>query len=82
MNWYRISQSKEMDGKAQREGVSKEDVSTSELEMGIEVEKEHTKDEKMAERIALDHLAEIPDYYTRLKKMESQAFKEMQKSKK
>lgn len=40
------------------------------LKMGIEVEMEHTTDPAVAEKIAKDHLAEIPDYYTRLKKME------------
>jgi len=42
-----------------------------ELAMGIEVEKEHIKDDNQAvKEISLDHLWEIPDYYTRLKKME------------
>ena len=40
------------------------------LKMGMEVEKEHTKHEKIAREIALDHLRELPDYYSRLKKME------------
>jgi len=43
------------------------------LQMGIEVEKEHTDNPKVAERIARDHLKEIPDYYTRLLKMEKEA---------
>lgn len=43
------------------------------LKMGIEVEMEHTTHKSIAERIAKDHLAEIPDYYTRLKKMEEEA---------
>ena len=38
--------------------------------MGIKVEMEHTKNESTAEDIAMDHLSEIPDYYTRLDKME------------
>jgi len=42
-----------------------------ELAMGIEVEKEHLPYPSIAEKIAKDHLAEIPDYYTRLKKMEA-----------
>jgi ATP-dependent Clp protease ATP-binding subunit ClpC len=42
------------------------------LEMGIKVEMEHTSDKKMSEEIAMDHLAEIPDYYTRLAKMEKE----------
>jgi hypothetical protein len=41
-----------------------------ELRMGIKVEMEHTEDRDMAEEIAMDHLTEFPDYYTRLKKME------------
>ena len=40
------------------------------LAMGIEVEKEHLPYPAIAEKIAKDHLAELPDYYTRLKKME------------
>jgi hypothetical protein len=36
------------------------------LAKGIEVELEHTTDRKVAEEIALDHLAEAPDYYAKL----------------
>ncbi len=43
-----------------------------ELAMGIDVEKEHTDNPAIAKEIAKDHLAEIPDYYTRLKKMEDE----------
>jgi hypothetical protein len=43
------------------------------LKMGIEVEKEHTNSDAISRRIALDHLSEIKDYYTRLDKMESEA---------
>ena len=42
------------------------------LKMGIEVEKEHTDCPYLAKEIAKDHLAEIPDYYSRLKKMEEE----------
>jgi len=44
-----------------------------EIAMGIEVEKEHTSNPLIAEKIAWDHLDEISDYYTRLKKMEKEA---------
>jgi len=44
-----------------------------ELAMGIEIELEHTRNRLVAEKIAKDHLAEIKDYYTRLKKMEAEA---------
>lgn len=40
------------------------------LERGIEVEYEHTNNYYIAKKIALDHLAELPDYYTRLDRME------------
>ena len=40
------------------------------LKAGIQVEHEHTDDEHEAETIALQHLAERPDYYERLKKVE------------
>jgi len=49
------------------------DPDPDELKMGIEIEMEHTTDEKLAERIARHHLQEISDYYTRLKKMENEA---------
>lgn len=44
-----------------------------ELEKGKKVEKEHTDDVATAKQIAIDHLREIPDYYTRLIKMEKSA---------
>lgn len=45
-------------------------IDSKELKMGDEVELEHTKSPIIARRIALDHLSELPDYYTRLAKME------------
>lgn len=44
----------------------------SQLSKGISVELEHTKDKKIAREIALDHLSELPDYYDRLEKMETE----------
>lgn len=38
------------------------------LEMGIKIESEHTKDPAIAKMIAKDHLTEHPEYYTILKK--------------
>ena len=40
------------------------------LEMGMKVEHEHTTDNDEAMDIALQHLDEIPNYYSKLKKME------------
>ena len=51
------------------------------LNMGAPIEHEHTKNQKLAVEIALQHLDEFPDYYTRLKKMEASAKKEHKKFK-
>jgi hypothetical protein len=51
------------------------------LDMGEPIEHEHTKDHDLAKDIALQHLDEIPDYYTRLKKMEADAKKHHKKFK-
>lgn len=45
----------------------------NELEMGIKVEMEHTSNPLLSRKIAMDHLVEIPDYYTRLDAMEKEA---------
>lgn len=45
-------------------------VDQKELQKGIKVELEHTGNKTLAEDIAYDHLAEMPDYYTRLERME------------
>lgn len=50
--------------------VPDEKFDQQELEMGIQVEMEHTNDPYISKLIAKDHLAELPDYYTRLKRME------------
>lgn len=53
------------------EGKGKElhpnNIHPGELRMGIRVEMEHTDDMDKAKKIALDHLAENPYYYTALK---------------
>ena len=60
-------------GRAKEDGFKEEDADKKELEMGIKVEMEHTTDPIISKRISLDHLSEIPDYYTRLLKMEKEA---------
>ena len=40
------------------------------LQRGIKVELEHTSNARVAKEIALDHIAELPDYYDRLEKVE------------
>lgn len=67
------------EGKVEDEDVSASDVHPEQLMMGIKVEMEHTDDREEAKKIALDHLAEFGDYYTRHAKMEKKAEKETKK---
>lgn len=65
-------------------GINWQEVKLAEFRRGLEVEQEHgslwgeatnvTKDDPLfTGRIAWAHLKEMPDYYTRLDKMESEA---------
>lgn len=54
-------------------GRSPKDFPKKQIKMGIKVEHEHTPKRGIAQEIAMDHLTEFPDYYTRLHKMEAQA---------
>ena len=61
-----------LNGFAKKKGLKEEDVDPKQLEMGIKVEMEHTDNPEISKMIALDHLAEHPNYYTALKKMEDE----------
>ena len=61
-------------GKA--DGKSPSDFDATQMAMGKKVEREHTNDPALAAEISTDHLEEIPDYYSRLKKMEDAAPKQ------
>lgn len=52
-------------GKGQ--GMEPNQVDQEQLQMGIKVEMEHTNDQELAKEIAMDHLAEDPQYYSHLK---------------
>lgn len=54
---------------AAKHGV-KLDAIEHQLELGLGVEQEHTDDVEVAKKIAFDHLAEDPQYYSKLAKME------------
>jgi hypothetical protein len=60
-----------MGGRANGKPIT--DYKLDQILMGIQVETEHTDDPMTALEIAMDHLEEIPEYYTRLKRMEEQA---------
>lgn len=53
----------------------------TQLVQGINVESEHTSNEDLAREIALDHLKEDPNYYSKLKKAELEEEKEALPSK-
>ena len=52
---------------AKKHGVPIEDL-MSQFKLGMKTEMEHTDNKKQAKEIAMDHLAENPKYYTKLKK--------------
>jgi len=61
---------------AKKHGISMSRLE-KQLAIGAKIEREHTHSVSKAREIARDHLAEIPDYYTRLKKMEKRAKSEI-----
>jgi hypothetical protein len=56
---------------AKKHGVSLEQIK-KQLKMGTKVEFEHTTSKEEARITALQHLDELPNYYTKLKKIETQ----------
>jgi hypothetical protein len=63
-------------GKSDGKDITKYDL--KQILMGIKIEQEHTSNKMIALEIAMDHLGEIPDYYTRLIEMEEEAEDEME----
>lgn len=57
-------------GKADKKRPS--DFDPEQLAIGVQHEMEHTSDEDIAREIAMDHLAEDPEYYSKLETMENQ----------
>lgn len=48
---------------AKKHKVSEDDIK-KEISIGTKIEMEHTDDKEEAKKIAIDHILEIPDYYT------------------
>jgi hypothetical protein len=73
----------EAKGIGDRLGINWEEVDLEEFRMGLAVELEHGThdpetdvtgdDELLTAKIALAHLREFPDYYTRLERLENEA---------
>lgn len=66
-------------GKSDGKDIAKYDL--KQILMGIKIEQEHTSNKMIALEITMDHLEEIPDYYTRLIEMEEEAEDEMEEVK-
>lgn len=88
MNWYTTYMKKQFTAEEAREigqkiGVNFAVFNLEEFRMGLAVELEHGNSDpetnvtnsnlEATGKIAWAHLKEIPDYYTRLKKMEAEA---------
>jgi hypothetical protein len=62
-------------GKSIQDIATKHDCSIKhiqqQLDAGIKIEHEHTKDNAIAREIAMDHLFEDPNYYTKIKSIEA-----------
>jgi len=67
MNWYKKTK-KVPGGLADKKKPS--DFNKKQLDMGVEVEMEHTNDRDLSKDISMDHLEEFPAYYTELDRME------------
>lgn len=50
------------------DNLTPKDVDPVQFRIGMQVEKEHSKDLRQVKEIVLDHLYEDPKYYTKLKK--------------
>ncbi len=57
-------------GKSNESGFDISTIDPAQLEMGMQVESEHTPCPILQKKIAIDHLTEDPQYYTHLKEME------------
>lgn len=62
---YLITESNKLTGGV-GDATAPSEVNPAELAMGVQVEMEHTSDVNVATEIALDHLSENPNYYTKL----------------
>jgi hypothetical protein len=64
-----VAKGKTLEDLAKKHDVDLEKLQ-KELDKGINVEHEHTESDKTAKTIAMDHLFEDPEYYTKLANME------------
>lgn len=67
-----LAKGKTLEDLAKKHNVSIDTLS-NQLKRGIKVEHEHTGDAETAKKIAMDHIFEDPEYYTKLAKVEEKS---------
>lgn len=77
----KAKKAKELIPYGRAKGMKPSDFDPKQIEKGKEIELEHTNNPNLAREIAMDHLTEIPDYYTHLEEMEQKAKKDTPKIK-
>jgi len=70
MNWYKKSKWEDQLPGGLADHKKPEDFDQEQLEIGKNIEFEHTNDPDIATEIAMDHLEEFDNYYVELEKME------------
>lgn len=73
-----LSDDKTISNIAKKHGVKLSHI-IKQIKLGVKVEMEHTNSPIIAKEIAKDHLWEDPNYYTKLKKMEKEGYKDILK---
>lgn len=60
---------------AKRQNINLDDIGYLQIKLGVKIEREHPQANTLPKimLIVIQHLTEIPDYYTRLTEMENQA---------
>ena len=71
----KAKKAKELIPYGRAKGMKPSDFDPNQIEKGKEIELEHTNNPNLAREIAMDHLTEIPNYYTHLEEMEQKAKK-------
>ena len=78
MNWYKKAIKERIPG-GRSEGKDPSKYPKDQMDIGEDIEKEHTPDPAVAKEISRDHLEEFPNYYTGLKDMEKRLDKQKKK---
>ena len=79
-NWYKKAIKERIPG-GRAEGKDPDKYDSNQINMGREIEMEHTPDKEVAKEISRDHLEEFDTYYTGLSEMEKKLKKQKKEKK-